>query len=336
MPSTKALCPPTKNGTSAPSVAPSSSSLARPVQVPQPVQRQQHGGSVGTAAAQAGAPGHLLVDRDARPCAQAGSLLQRARRAQAQVVDRQRWPRSTRSSRPSSSRSTWIVSAQSISTKGDCSRWYPSARRPTTCRNRFSLAGAGRSKKARTLTKRLLQPHAHGDLRRRRAHGFEPAGPVSGQRHGPPQLLEAVGLRRRRRARPRSAGQPVGKGAQRQRLAQRVARQGFQVGVAGRSLPGVQHHLGGRPACGRQHGTQRRTQPQFTATAVAAQIEVGTHVAAPTCQTVASTRTESDRWSRAWRHRPQGRVAHPTSSREPGATTRTAPPAPARRITGRP
>ena len=42
MPSTKALCPPTKKGTSAPSVSASASRrCARPVQAPQPVQRQQ-------------------------------------------------------------------------------------------------------------------------------------------------------------------------------------------------------------------------------------------------------------------------------------------------------
>ena len=57
---------------------------------PQPVQRQQRAGGVGTAAAHAGAPGHLLVDRDAGPQRTARGLLQGPGGAQAQVVGRQR------------------------------------------------------------------------------------------------------------------------------------------------------------------------------------------------------------------------------------------------------
>jgi hypothetical protein len=77
-----------KKGTSAPSVAP----LARPVQAPKPVQREQRAGRVGAAAAQSGAPGQLLVHRDVHAQRRAGLRLQRACGAQAQVVGRQRRP----------------------------------------------------------------------------------------------------------------------------------------------------------------------------------------------------------------------------------------------------
>ena len=66
MPVGRRRCAPArKNGTSAPSARPSgsrrSSGQSRP---PEPVQREQRRRRVGAAAAQAGAPGHALVDRD--------------------------------------------------------------------------------------------------------------------------------------------------------------------------------------------------------------------------------------------------------------------------------
>ena len=64
--------------------------LARPVEAPQPVQRQQGARRVAAAAAQAGAGGQPLVDRDVGAEARAARRLQRPRRAQAQVVLGQR------------------------------------------------------------------------------------------------------------------------------------------------------------------------------------------------------------------------------------------------------
>ena len=84
-----ALLPPRKNGTSAPSARPIGSSRSqRPVEAPEAVQREQRRGGVGAAAAQAGAPGHALVDRDVGAERRAAGRLQRARGAQAQVVGR--------------------------------------------------------------------------------------------------------------------------------------------------------------------------------------------------------------------------------------------------------
>ncbi len=55
-------------------------------QVPEPVERQQHGGGIGGAAAHARLCGNALVHTDVRALRAAGGLLQRARSAQRQVV----------------------------------------------------------------------------------------------------------------------------------------------------------------------------------------------------------------------------------------------------------
>ena len=98
MPSTQALCPRRKNGTSAPSARPIGASCAqRQVQAPQAVERQQAGGGVGGAAAHAGAAhGTRLSIEMSAPSARAAGCLQRAGGAQAQVVGRQRRRRGRR------------------------------------------------------------------------------------------------------------------------------------------------------------------------------------------------------------------------------------------------
>ena len=86
-PAAKALRPCTNTGTSEPSASPSCRQpCQRPVQPPQLVQRQQHGGGIGTAAAQAATGRNALAHMDAGAQLRAARLLQQARGAHGQVV----------------------------------------------------------------------------------------------------------------------------------------------------------------------------------------------------------------------------------------------------------
>ena len=82
MPRASAFSPPTKNGTSAPSVSASvASRVARTVEAPQPIEREQHARRIGAAAAQSGAQRDALVDaRSPRRCASRSPLQRRALR----------------------------------------------------------------------------------------------------------------------------------------------------------------------------------------------------------------------------------------------------------------
>ena len=60
--------------------------IQRPMQIPKVIERQQRGCRVGTAAAQASPGGHALVNVDVGAERGSAGLLQRARRAQTQIV----------------------------------------------------------------------------------------------------------------------------------------------------------------------------------------------------------------------------------------------------------
>jgi hypothetical protein len=117
----------------------------RPAEAPEAIEGEQRRRGVRAAAAEPGAPRDVLVDRDVDPerVPEAACSARAARRLRSSAgsAAAMSWRRSS----PSPRGSTWIVSHQSISTISDSIRCMPSARRPTTCRYRFSLAGAGTS-----------------------------------------------------------------------------------------------------------------------------------------------------------------------------------------------
>ena len=146
MPVAKALVPARKKGTSAPRARPIGSSrssgqsrrqrrlrassvdAASELPPPRPA---PHGTCLST----------VMSAPSAVPEAACSARAARRLRSSAGSAAAMSWRRSS----PSLRGSTWIVSHQSISTISDSSRCMPSARRPTTCRYRFSLAGAGTS-----------------------------------------------------------------------------------------------------------------------------------------------------------------------------------------------
>ena len=65
-------------------------------------------------------------------------------------------PSSTRVTPPVGSTSNASMSQRSISWNTVCSSWYPSARRPTTCRQRLSLAGARHQRSAAAESPALM------------------------------------------------------------------------------------------------------------------------------------------------------------------------------------
>ena len=110
-------------------------SLAVQLRSPNTVQCKQRRRRIGRAAAEASA------SRDSRS-------RRAARSGKSSAASPTRSPERCRS--PSARSSTSTQSARSISAKALCSSWWPSARRPSTCRKRFSLAGAGRARARQT------------------------------------------------------------------------------------------------------------------------------------------------------------------------------------------
>ena len=279
MPSTKALSPPTKNGTSAPSVAAEREQLRRgPAQTPQPVQRQQRGRRVGAAAAQAGAPRHAACRSRCRRRGCCRWPLQRARRAQAQVVGRQ-WRAQVVALQPA------VVARLEVQRVGPVDqhehrlqqvvavvapadhvqeqvqlgrrrhvvqRAQASSRRPGA--RARSSAGSGRALRAQRAVARTRP----GRPASRAVRSPRPRGRLAAAGHG----------------RPRSQS---GSARQRQRLAERFARQRVEVGETTLAVGRDQHGRLWRPARDGQRRPEGRAQPQFAAFAIAAQVEGRAH-----------------------------------------------------------
>ena len=253
-----------------------SSRCARPVQAPQPVQRQQRAGGVGTAAAQAGAPGHLLVDRDVGAAARMPLAAAAARAA-----------RRHRSSAGSAGPRSWRASAAvAAALEVQACRTSRSARTPTAAGGSRRRAGRPRAgtgsawpAPARRSSARRLMARSAGPAGARTActarRGAAPARTTSSRRlearqvDGPAQLHEAgpgcSGCAGRPR-RPGPAAQPVGQRAPAAGFRPSASRDSASRSSKRRSPCGVTStRLARAPSAPRPARAQRRAQAQFAA-----------------------------------------------------------------------
>lgn len=146
IPSTHALCPRKKNGTSAPKDRPILSSAARGRFSPQ----SRLSARRVVAASDEPPPipacdGMLLRTPMRAPWLQPVACWRARAARKVRSTSGKAIPRSSRVMVAFLLRSKCSVSHQSTSMKTDCSKWYPSARWPVICRKRLSFAGAGTS-----------------------------------------------------------------------------------------------------------------------------------------------------------------------------------------------
>ena len=286
MPSTKALLPADEEGhVGAQRSAQRQQPLARPVQAPQPVQRQQRAGRVGTAAAQAGAPGHAACRsrcrRPARvPLAACSARAARRHRSSAgsggaEVVARQRGRRA-RSSKcrrvaPVDQHEHRLQQVVAVGAPPDHVQEQVQLGRRRHVVERAQAHGVGSVQRGRAAVhRRRRRRAAPAACRRREARQVD----------RPAELLEAGpgcsgGAGSARRAR---AGRAASRAARASGSAspKRLARQRVQVGEAAFALRRDQHApRPGAQRAARQRRAQRRAQAQLAALGVAAQVEAG-------------------------------------------------------------
>ena len=243
MPSTKALSPPTKNGTSAPSGRPDASRRSRGQS--QPPQAGSSASSVVAASElpppSPARPRHALVDRDVGAERGAALGLQRAARRRAQVVGRQRQAQvvALQRGRRCGARSARCRPSRSARTPTAAGGSRRRAGRPRAGTGSAWPAPAGRRERASSW---LTDPASRAPTVPARAHA--PPAP-SRRRIAPGRCASRVARSRSavasaRRAGPRPAAQPVEQCGQRQRLAEQVQRQRVEVGELACALAGDQ------------------------------------------------------------------------------------------------
>ena len=149
MPSTKPVRPKMKKGTSAPSLSPSSIRALRERPSPKSLLRPMRTVAASELPPPMPAPAGMRFSTWMRTplLTSKVSMSRRAARTQ-RSFSTLPITSPVRSTTGSSSLKRSIVSCRSMSVKTDSSRCLPSGRRPTTCRKRLSLAGAGRPSRA--------------------------------------------------------------------------------------------------------------------------------------------------------------------------------------------